>query len=258
MKWFWSAGLVSALFLVNALIGADKTCGDMELVRLLNEHCILVRKVTGPAAPCAIAAPITDVCANGASPAVLENLRASVLQSNQLLRGDLEKSRTMYREGIQQLKDEARKLKQQCKNTSLVSALDDLPESSALTVLAVEYLRLCREETSMLPALVADLRLALKRVRFKATKVPNFKPYLEACHDAEIRAAAEATIDTLQLLRHEKIDIFIFTVASYDLEGILMHLESRSRSENLNHLESARRRYARMLEAHLLTKALLQ
>lgn len=251
-----------ALFLFStAILGEEaRKCKDEKLVRLVEENCSLVKSLTGNEEGCKGYQEILKVCSTQSpNNEQLKNLRESMEKANAMLKGTRNESKDMRNTQQKQLRLEFTEFKKLCKNPSLNSALDDYVPYSENYAIAIEYLKICRDEkkdNSYSNELARQIQAGLRRLRFKDSKPPELRPYIDQCKDTEIRNAAEATLAELSVLKHRGVDPLSVAVGYIGLEEILFELERNTKSENLEKLNRMRVRIIAIQEVHARKKLL--
>jgi len=261
MKFFPLCSLLALTHLCAAIYGNEGTkCKDEKLVSLVEENCTLIKKLTGNEEGCKAYVEILKICATSSlNDEQLKKFRESVEQTNGSLKDATKSYQEMQQAQRKQLRVEFTEFKKLCKNPNLNSALDDYVKHETSYVIAIEYLKICRDErkdNSYSNALAQQIQAGLRRLRFKEAKTPDVRPYIDQCKDADIRTAAEATLAELTVLRYREVEpVIVF--GGYDgLEKILFELEQNTKSENLEKLNRMRERFITIQEVYARKKLL--
>ncbi|MFZ5631203.1 MAG: hypothetical protein ACOY5B_18885 [Spirochaetota bacterium] len=251
-----------ALTLITVAIYGNEPqkCKDEKLVSLVEENCTLVKKLTGNEEGCKGYQEILKVCSTQSLNDVqLKSLRESMEKANVMLKGASNEAKVMQQNQQNQLRDEFTESKKLCKNTSLNSALDNYVTYSKSYAIAIEYLKICRDErkdNSYSNELARQIQAGLRRIRFKEEKTPDLRPYIDQCKDADIQKAAEATLAELNVLKHRGVDPVSVAVGYIGLEEILFQLEKYTKTENLEKLNRMRERIIAVQEVYARKKLL--
>ncbi|MBN8219374.1 MAG: hypothetical protein J0L53_00540 [Spirochaetes bacterium] len=247
---------------ISAEISAteDKKCRDAELVRLAEENCTIVQGLGAGADSCKAFSAIVDVCATeGVSDAQIVKLRETMKQTNRQLKGGVADTKGQLKSYEKQQRDDYEKFRKTCQNAELNSALDEYVEYAAAYSIAIEYLQICREQKEdrfFTDSLAIQIRSELRTARFKNKKSPNLQPYIDACKDGDVRAAAEATLAELAVLKHRSADKILVAGGYNSLEQVLFQLDRHTKSENLEKLTGLKEGFIRAQKAIEIMKSL--
>jgi len=226
-------------------------CGDEKLVNLVAENCALIKKITKNQAGCKGYEEILKVCAASTlSDEQLKKLRESVEESNQAMRNSLQNAEKSLETSRSDLSQEFETFKKTCQSSELNSALDEYVTYSGDYTAAIEYLKICHRDKSYADNFAAELRFGLRKSRFRKVKPPDFGPYIARCKDADIRAAAEATLAELTVLRQRGVEPVLVSGGYAGLEEILFQLELNTKLENLEKLERMKKWIISIQEVH--------
>jgi len=226
-------------------------CADEKLVNLVAENCALIKKITGNEAGCRGYEEILKVCAAATmSDEQSRKLRESVQKSNQAMRNSLENAEKSLETSQSDLSQEFETFKSTCQSSELNSALDEYVRYSGNYPAAIEYLKICRKDKSYADSLASGLRFGLRKSRFRKVKPPDFGPYIARCKDGDIRAAAEATLAELTVMKHRGVEPVLVSGGYAGLEEILFQLELNTKLENLEKLEHLKKWIISIQEVH--------
>lgn len=248
------------LFTATISSGENKKCRDARFVELVTENCNILRAMgVSRDSTCAFT-KLLDVCAqDGITDPMLAQLRASMEQTNRELKGGHKTAREQLSASERQVRQDYVKLKSLCLHQHLNAAIDEYVKSTNDFGLAINYLQTCRDNENnafFLESIAVQIRAELRTARFKNEKPPDLQAYIDAHKDAKVRAAAQATLAELTVLKRGADDKMYIARSYTALEQVLFGLDWHTQTENLEALLRLKKSFAKAREAMVIQKKL--